>query len=297
MLPEGHGPLVPIAREVAYGDRRHVINVTSESFKRSMSLLAATDPHPVIVQNAGSVCPYLLVCDHAGRRTPAFLGDLGLPRTEWDRHIAYDIGAAGLSQRLTDALGGACLIAQAYSRLTIDCNRDPSRADAVVTLADGAEVIGNRDLTPVQRAGRVASIHAPYHAAIAAELDARAARRLPTALILVHSFTPAMGGIARPWQVGVLHQGNALSLAALDWLRRRPELNVGDNQPYAMDEIDYTAPHHAGARGLEYLELETRQDLIADAAGQARFADLYAKMLSDLEPVARRQRPPTAATA
>ena len=196
---------------------------------------------------------------------------MGLSPAEWDRHIAYDIGAAGLSERLAQALGGACLIQQVYSRLVIDCNRAPARADAIPTVADGAEVPANRELTPEARQARVEAIHAPYHAAIAAELDARAARGLSTALILLHSFTPVMGGVARPWKVGVLHQGNALSLAALAWLKARPELNVGDNEPYAMDEIDYTAPHHAGLRGLEYLELETRQDLIAEAEGQARF--------------------------
>ena len=78
-----------------------------------MPLLAATDPHPVIVQNAGSYSPYLIICDHAGRRTPAALGDLGLPPAEWERHIAYDIGEAGLSERLAEALGGACAISHA----------------------------------------------------------------------------------------------------------------------------------------------------------------------------------------
>ena len=93
-----------------------------------------------------------------------------------------------------------------------------------------------------------------------------------------------MAGLARPWRVGVLHQGNALSLAALAWLQARPELHAGDNEPYAMDDIDYTAPTHAQARDLEYLELETRQDLIADAEGQARFAGLYAHMLRKIAP-------------
>ena len=247
-----------------------------------MSLLVATDPSPVIVQNAGSSSRYLLVCDHGGRRTPAALGDLGLPPAEWERHIAWDIGALGLAERLAQALGGACMISQAYSRLVIDCNRDPARADAIVTHADGATVTGNLHLPPAARRARADAIHTPYHAAIAEELDARAGRGHATALMLVHSFTPAMGGMARPWQVGVLHQGNALSRAALAWLRARPGLCVGDNEPYAMDDIDYTAPLHAQRRGLEYLELETRQDLIADDAGQARFATLYAEMLAAL---------------
>ncbi len=242
----------------------------------------AADPHPVIVQNAGSSSPYLLICDHAGRRTPANLGDLGLPPAEWERHIAYDIGAAGLSERLAAALGGACLIQQVYSRLVIDCNRDPERADAIVETADGARVTGNLNLSADARRRRVEAIHTPYHAAIAAELDARATRGLSTSLVLIHSFTPAMGGVARPWKVGVLHQGNALSLAALGWLQARPELTVGDNEPYAMDDIDYTAPRHAQRRGLEYLELETRQDLIAETVGQERFASLYAEMLRGL---------------
>ena len=152
-------------------------------------------------------------------------------------------------------------------------------------MADGAAVAANLNLSSDARLGRIAAIHTPYHAAIAAQLDARAARGAPTALVLIHSFTPAMDGVARPWQVGVLHQGNALSLAALGWLQARPGLTVGDNEPYAMDHIDYTAPVHAQRRGLEYLELETRQDLIADEAGQDRFAELYAEMLQDLTPL------------
>ncbi len=247
-----------------------------------MFRLAASDPAPVIVQNSGSSIPFLLVCDHAGRRTPESLGDLGLAAADWDRHIAYDIGAAGLSERLASALGGACLIQQVYSRLVIDCNRAPERDDAIVTLADGAQVSRNLDLSPQARRVRVEAIHAPYHAAIAAELDTRGARGIETRLILIHSFTPTMAGVRRPWRVGVLHQGNALSLAALAWLQRRPELTVGDNAPYAMDDIDYTAPLHAQRRGLEYLELETRQDLIADEVGQDRFAKLYAEMLGDI---------------
>ena len=195
-----------------------------------------------------------------------------------DRHIAYDIGAAGLAGRLAERLG-AGLVRQAYSRLVIDCNRDPARADAIPLESDGTPIPGNADLDTAARQARVDAIHAPYHAAIAAELDARAATGLATVLVLVHSFTPMMGGFVRPWQAGVLHQGNALSRAMLALLREEHGLTVGDNQPYAMDEIDYTAPVHAQARGLEYLELETRQDLIADLAGQHAWADRYARLL------------------
>ena len=232
----------------------------------------------MVVQNPGAGSEFLLVCDHAGREVPRTLGDLGLAPAEFNRHIAYDIGAAGLTRSLAERLG-APLIQQVYSRLVIDCNRTPDRPDAMPTLADGAEVGGNMGLSPLDVAQRVAEIHAPYHRAIAELLDRRAGRGLSTALVLIHSFTPEMAGVARPWQVGVLHQANALSLSMLRLLQAEPGLVVGDNEPYAMDEIDFTAPHHAQARGLEYIELETRQDLIADTAGQARFADLYGRLL------------------
>ena len=252
--------------------------LTGESVNRSIALLGQDDPACVIVQNAGSLAPVLLVCDHAGRAVPRALGDLGLPAAEFDRHIAYDIGAAGLALALAEPLGAA-LIQQAYSRLVIDCNREPGRADAIPTLADGVRVGGNVGLSEDDRARRVAAIHRPYHAAIRAELDVRERAGVRGALVLIHSFTPQMGGVARPWQVGVLHQGNALSLAMLYLLRSEPGLVVGDNEPYAMDEVDFTAPLHAQARGLQYLELETRQDLIGDEAGQRRFADLYARLI------------------
>jgi predicted N-formylglutamate amidohydrolase len=259
---------------------RHCGESGGESVLASTGLLVATDPAPVSVQNAGARSPFLLVCDHAGREIPSRLGDLGLPQAEMERHIAYDIGAAALAERLAVRLE-ACLIRQTYSRLVIDCNRDPSRSDAIPTRADGTDVPGNLALGAASRQARVDAIHAPYHRAVTAELDARAALGLKTALVLIHSFTPVMDGLVRPWEVGVLHQRNALSLEALTLLRAEPGLTVGDNEPYAMDAIDYTAPVHAQARGLEYLELETRQDLIGHAEGQAWFAALYARLIPE----------------
>jgi predicted N-formylglutamate amidohydrolase len=130
---------------------------------------------------------------------------------------------------------------------------------------------------------RLDAIHTPYHAAIAAELDRRAALGLPAILISIHSFTPVFQGHVRPWHMGVLHDGGSpTSLRALEALRAEPGLVIGDNEPYAMDGIDYTIPLHAIARGLDYLELETRQDLIANAEGVARFADLLERVLPSI---------------
>lgn len=187
---------------------------------------------------------------------------------------------AGLGRRLSNALG-ATFIAQRYSRLVIDCNRDPSRADSIPAESDGSIIPGNANLAPADRAARIERVFAPYHARIAGELDARAARGLPTWIVALHSFTPAMRGMARPWIFGVLHLGDsAFSRATLAALAAEPDGPVvGDNEPYRMDLVDFTVPHHAIGRGLDYLELEVRQDLLADEAGQQAVAERLARLL------------------
>ena len=218
--------------------------------------------------------------DHAGRGIPTRLERLGLPAGALELHIACDIGVAALGALLADELG-ATFIAQRCSRLVIDCNRDPARPDAIAEISDGVAVPGNIGLSVADRAARVDEIFAPYHARIAEEIAARRAAGQATILLALHSFTPVMAGAARPWRFGVLHMGGSrFSDAMLGALRvvLGSDL-VGDNQPYRMDGTDYTAPRHAIAAGLDYLELEVRQDLIADPAGQAEAAALLAPLL------------------
>jgi predicted N-formylglutamate amidohydrolase len=225
----------------------------------------------------------LLLGDHAGRAVPPPLGDLGVPAVEMDRHIAWDIGVAGLGARLARNLD-AVFIHQAYSRLVIDCNRDPRHPGSIVTVSDGCPVPANVAAGPEDRQARVREIFRPYHDAIAAELDARAAGDRPTLILALHSFTPRMNGFDRPWRFGVLHaDDSAFSHAMLAGLRARfGEAVVGDNQPYALDPDggDFTVPHHAGGRGLDYLELEVRQDLIATPEDQEVMAQALAPLIS-----------------
>ncbi|HEY2179183.1 MAG TPA: hypothetical protein VGH15_11420, partial [Caulobacteraceae bacterium] len=77
----------------------------------SPTLLEPGDPAPFRVVNPGADSPFLIVVDHAGRSIPRALGDLGLPAGALDLHIAYDLGAAVLAERLGEALG-ACVIVQ-----------------------------------------------------------------------------------------------------------------------------------------------------------------------------------------
>jgi predicted N-formylglutamate amidohydrolase len=241
-------------------------------------LLVAGDGAPVIARNRGADSPFFLIADHAGQEIPLQLNNLQLSHSERQRHIALDIGVAGLGPILGDDLG-ACLFAQRYSRLVIDCNRDPSRRDAICEVSDGTVIPANLELTPAERQARIDEIFTPYHDAIDAELDARGSR--PTVMVALHSFTPSMAGHARPWRFGVLHLGaSPFSDAMLSRLRETfGEEVVGDNQPYRMDDIDYSIPRHAIGRGLDYLELEVRQDLMADPAGEAAVAAQIAPLL------------------
>ena len=242
-------------------------------------LLGASDPAPVTIANPQGASPFLLVCDHAGRHVPKNLGDLGVAAADWDRHIAWDIGAAGVCDHLAPALDAMC-IAQAYSRLVIDCNRQPGHPTSIAPASDGTSIPGNQGLGEAAILARVKEIFQPYHDAIAAELDRRGAAGLTTAVVAMHSFTPVFGGKSRVWQAGVLHNRDPRLSRALAALLEQEGYIVGDNEPYRLsDDSDYTIPVHAERRGLPYVELEIRQDLIADPAGQAAWAKLLADCL------------------
>jgi predicted N-formylglutamate amidohydrolase len=243
------------------------------------SVLSAGDPEPVRVLNPGGRSPLLLVCDHAGRGVPRALGDLGVAAADWDRHIAWDIGAAGVCEKLAPLLDAVC-VTQVYSRLVIDCNRPPGHPTSIPPVSDGTVIAANVGLCAADAKAREVAIFRPYHAAIAAELDRRAAMGEPAGVIAVHSFTPVFAGVARPWQAGVLHnRAPALGLA-LARLMAAEGLLVGDNEPYQLgDDSDYTIPVHGERRGLPYVELEIRQDLIAGADGQAEWAERLARLL------------------
>ncbi len=244
------------------------------------SLLDADEPDPVMVMRERGTSVVLIACDHAGRRLPRRLGTLGLHEPDLSRHIAWDIGAWGVSQRLSAALD-ACAIGQTYSRLAIDCNRQPGVPSSIPEISETTPIPGNTGLTDAAREARRAAIHAPYHAALAALLAERRAAGRPTMLLAMHSFTPVFKGVARPWHAGVLfNRDDRIGRIMLELLRAEPGLVVGENEPYAVsDTTDYTVPVHAEPYHLPHLELEVRQDLIADAPGEARWAALLARLL------------------
>jgi predicted N-formylglutamate amidohydrolase len=249
------------------------------TMQEQTKLLDARDPAPVEIHNPQGASSFLIVCDHAGRSVPRALGDLGVPPAEWDRHIAWDIGAAGVCRALHAALDAVC-ITQAYSRLVIDCNRRPGHPTSIAPISDRTPIPGNLSLGDAEKAARVEEIFAPYQNAIAAELDRRQAAGQQSVLIAMHSFTPVFSGIVRVWQAGMLYNRDPRLARALAALLRDAGYHVGDNEPYQLsDDSDYTVPVHAEQRGIPYVEIELRQDLIADASGQAVWAELLATLL------------------
>ena len=243
-------------------------------------LLAPDEPAPVSIENRGARSEYVIVCDHASNRLPRALGDLGLSEDDLVAHIAWDIGAAAVARLLVAELD-ATLFLQQYSRLVIDCNRPLHAPDAIPEKTGGVAVPGNMGLAPADAQARAQAIFHPYHQEIRHALDLREAEHRPTVLVAMHSFTPVLYGVARPFHAGVLyHKDSRLGRPLIELLRAEPGLLVGDNEPYAASDVsDYSIIEHAERRGNPYVELEVRQDLIAAAPGQREWAARLARCI------------------
>lgn len=227
---------------------------------------------------------FLVTCDHASNLVPPDLGGtLGLPDADMARHIAYDVGAAGVARALGEALG-ASVIESRFSRLVIDPNRGEDDPTLLMKLYDGTVIPANRHADAAEKARRLEAYYRPYHAALAR----LAARREDTVIISVHSFTPQLRGrTARPWHLGVLHaQDSRLSDALLEVLAAEQDLNVGRNVPYDGHLPGDAIERHALDFGRHNTLLEVRNDLITKAADQdawgQRLAPLLEKALARL---------------
>jgi predicted N-formylglutamate amidohydrolase len=242
------------------------------------ALLAPDEPAAVRVLREAGTSDFMLTADHAGKLIPRSLGNLGVAAPDLERHIAWDIGIAGVTEHLSAALDATAAL-QTYSRLVIDCNRDPSWPSAMPLLSEFTDIPGNHELTDAARTLRTDEIFRPYHDRIASLIDARLASGKRTILVAMHSFTPVFKGEPRDIEVGVLYfRRTRLAEIMLDLLRQEPDLTVGENAPYALTEAsDYSIPFHAQRRGLEHIEIEIRQDLIATSEGQAAWASRFAR--------------------
>ncbi len=224
--------------------------------------------------------PIVLLCEHASRDIPSAYAGLGLDGNDLARHIAWDIGALGLSVHLSSMLD-APLAHATYSRLLLDLNRPPEAHDSIVVESEGTKVPGNIQLDSEQRQLRRQRIYEPFHAEVDALLDQRVGAGVGTAVVSIHSFTPRYHGVDRPWHVGVIaRQDRRLAEGLLQALRAETGLCVGDNEPYGpQDGVYHSLGRHGEQRGLAGAMIEVRQDLLDDDSSRLRWAQTLRRCL------------------
>ncbi len=241
-------------------------------------LLGKDDPDPVEIVNAHSDHPVLLVCEHAGRCIPSGLNGLGIDQGALNSHIGWDIGAGAVTQRMAQVLGAPAVF-QRYSRLVIDCNRPNGAIDAVPEISHGIEIPGNSGLGGAARSARIDEVFTPFQAQVARLFMAH-----PRRIVLsIHSFTPSLGAASRPWEIGFLFRKDTETSAHLGRFINdaHPELNIGMNQPYQIDDTsDWFVPHHGEARGVPHSLIEIRNDQIRTTDNQARWADILVQAVT-----------------
>jgi len=249
---------------------------------KNKPLISHDEPAPFIVMNPESQLPVLLVCDHASRRFPKALGDLGLDPVARRCHLALDIGAGALTRQLARGLGVTAVSCQ-YSRLIVDCNRQLMDPGAFLEYGDGIVVPGNRNLRAQDRQQRADAIYWPYHRAIDAEIERLLIVGQPPVIISLHSFTPVMNGESRTWEMGVLWDQDRRTAEIFIHDLRAAGYLVGDNEPYSgKAPQDFTIDHHAQSRGLPHVGIEIRQDLILHEDGVERMAELFKGIIATL---------------
>jgi predicted N-formylglutamate amidohydrolase len=222
----------------------------------------------------------VLVADHARRDLPEEYGDLGLPASEFDRHIAYDIGVEMVTRKLA-ALTGAPAVIAGFSRLLIDPNRGEDDPTLIRQLYDGTVVPANYPMAGEERERRLDLFYRPYHDAVGAMIASVAAASGKAPFIFsVHSFTPVMQNFVRPWHVGVLWDlDDRVARPLIDALAADRLLTVGDNEPYDGALRGDTMYRHAIVNGFAHALIEIRQDLIANDSGAEEWANRLAPVV------------------
>lgn len=223
----------------------------------------------------------LLLCDHASNAVPPGIA-LGLPGADMARHIAWDVGARGVTLGLAEALGAPAILST-FSRLVIDPNRGEDDPTLVMRLYDGSIIPGNARVDAAEKERRLQTLHRPYHDRIRATLDAMEAEGLAPVIVSIHSFTPQLKGRAwRPWHVGLLWDRDTQLVDPLrDALHRDAEICVGDNEPYTGQLQGDCMWQHGTNRDLPHVLIEVRNDLIETPEGQRDWARRLAPMIHE----------------
>jgi predicted N-formylglutamate amidohydrolase len=248
------------------------------------SVLSVGEPSPILKERWTGESRFVIAVDHASALIPRRLGDLGLPPSELERHVAWDIGALDVARWISAELN-APLVAQNYSRLVIDCNRYPETETSIPRMAEYHEVPGNMGLSEAEVLARRVEIFDPYHAALRTLLDERQMANRQTVLLALHTMTDVFKGVPREMHAAVIYGlDRRFAGVMLDALRQNRELSIAENKPYSVVHgIIYTMPVHGEARGLPHVEVEIRQDLVRERAGQIDWAQRLCRALGEAE--------------
>ena len=266
--------------------------------EKEHQLLRADDTSPFdIINPAQTNSPVLIVCDHASNYVPHALNGLGVDAQHFQQHIAYDIGAAGVSRYMAQNMGATAVLG-GFSRLVLDPNRFLTAHDSIPSISDGVLIPGNKMLSASDRMFRVEELFIPYHQAIS-QAAANICHHFSMPLLLsVHSYTPIFQGFERPWEIGVLWEGDGdVAALLIDYLREHTDYYVGENEPYhACSPVGYTVKTHAESNHYPNMLIEIRQDLIADEQGQKNFSALLAAALESIQSTLSRVITPQSGT-
>lgn len=240
------------------------------------SLLSDADPAPFEVINRGAGAHLLLVCDHASRAVPKTLNNLGLADDTFDHHVAYDIGAAGVTKGLSERLDAQAVLA-GFSRLVIDVNRPPGHPDSIMPENDQIEIPANKNMSDDDRRQRVREVFEPYHDAVNRALARLWDRGPAPAIFSIHSFSPRFGDKPRPWDIGVLwNRDPRIAIPLMEHLDKF-DLRVGDNEPYSGHDLAYTIDMHGSAAGIANCAIEINQDQLTDQSGILKWIDILSE--------------------
>lgn len=251
-------------------------------------LLQENDPAPFRVENEEAATSCVIICDHAGQNFPSALGQLGIADEDKQKHITYDIGTEDIGLYLSEKMDATAYIAH-YSRLVADVNRSPLRPDFAPEVSDNHIIPGNRDMSDAERQARINEIYTPYQEAVGTGLQRRLDNGQTPLCLSIHSFTPEMDGVKRPWEIAILWSADdELAPLMIEALRRNnPDLTIGDNEPYSLKigggrDYSNTVEMQATARGVPSLIVEFRQDLVATPEGARKYADIFYESLMDV---------------
>lgn len=243
-------------------------------------LLTDNEPAPYVLENTTGDAPIFISCDHASNLVPKSLNNLGLKASDLEKHIAYDIGALAISKILSTTFNAPLLYSN-YSRLVTDLNRQLDDPALMPEVSDGIVIPANRALSKQQVEQRIDTLFTPYHNQFSDALDRFEAASVSPVIIGVHTFTPCWQGQQRPWHIGVMWDTDSrMANPFLNYLNTLEDICVGDNRPYhaidprGIDPVGYAFGNHARARGLPHLFIEVRQDLVANEAGAAHWANI-----------------------